>query len=198
MRQRVGERHEGLLARPQRPRRGARGDLGRPDRQLALEDERVGAAVDDREILGDPLEARLGEPVVEARLELHLHRHLALGAADDPDQVVVRMAHVPLDRDEIHKYEHAALGAEGRLEHVRLREVPPRRLVLVPRRNPEEAALAPVEEPREDRPRLEAVERAPVDRAVERDERRAVAIGEEPVRADRLRLACAAGRAERR
>src|SRR5215218_7430843 len=67
------------------------GNLDCSDRQLGLEDERVGAAVGNREVGVELLDSRLCQPVVESRLELGLDRHFALLAANVADQTVIRV-----------------------------------------------------------------------------------------------------------
>ena len=185
----VREDDERLLAGAQRPVALRRRELGVAERELALEHERVRAAVGDDEVVRERLEPRSRQPVVEARDELHLHRDLALGAADGPDQLVVRMrlADARLaEREEVDQHQRSGRRPERRLQHVRPRQVAPGRLVVVvERRDPEEAGLRPIEDPPEDRPRLEAMEGAPVDRAVLRDERTRVAVGDQAVIGDR-------------
>ncbi len=163
------------------------------ERQLALQDERIGAAVHDNEVGVQHLQPGRGQAVVEPWDKLDLDGHLALGAARDPDQLVVGMRRVRVllragnaVREEVRHDQRAALARERRLEHVGAGEVTPRGLVVVvERRDPEEAGLAPVEDPGEDRARLEAMERAPVDGAVQRDEGARVAVGDERVVGDR-------------
>ena len=133
MRELVGEHDEGLLAGTQGSVSVGRGALGVAEGQLALQHQRVGAAVDDHEVVGERLEPRRRQAVVEARDELHLHRDLAVGAAGDPDQLVVGVRSVRVltrlrhaKGEEIRQHERAGWRPEGRLEHVRSRQVAPR------------------------------------------------------------------------
>ena len=91
MRELVGQDDESFLAGAQRAVPLRCRALGVAERQLALEHERVGAAVGHDEVVRARLQPGRREPVVEARDELHLDRDLALGAARDPDQLVVGM-----------------------------------------------------------------------------------------------------------
>ena len=164
-----GERDQGVVTLLQGAGRIAGGDLRCPDRKLGLEDERIRAAVDDCHVFSDNLDPRLCEPVIEARLELGLHCDLAFEALHAANHPVVGMTLLDPNHHAVREEDHAVRGLEARLEDVRVRHVLPRDLVVAFRSDAEEAALAPVEDSREDGARLEAVERAPVDRAVLRD-----------------------------
>src|SRR5207247_4863874 len=189
----VGEDDERLLAGAQRAVALGRRPLSVAEGKLALEDERVGSSVDDHQIVGDLVEPWRRQAVVEAWNELDLDGDLALGAAGDPNQLVIGMGSVRVLAglgdtvgEEIGEDERPRRRLEGGLEDVRSGQIAPRRLVVVVEgRDAEEPRLRPVEDPGEHRTRLEAMEGAPVDRAVLRDERARVAVRQKGVVGDR-------------
>ena len=133
------------------------------------------------------LDAALGAPVVEARVEDEVEGHRAadaLHAAHQHPGVVVREEP---DGHEVRHFGEAVVGEEPGDEHVRVRQVhlAVRDLVLH-RLDGEAPAPVTVEQRGEDRRRVAAREAAEVDGAVDADERDRVLVADDAVVLDRL------------
>jgi hypothetical protein len=135
---------------------------------------------------------RAHEAELRARGELDVERDRALHADHEAQQLVrhrpaeVVLAVAGRERQRVEQAHPAAIGREGRLGDERPGHVAPadrRRLGRPDRPVP---GVGP-EEPREHRGAVEARQAQPVDRAVARDERRPVAVGEQRVVGDRQR-----------
>ncbi len=139
---------------------------------------------------------RLGA-VGEARQALHLHLDLAVDAGHRPQQRAVGLVfgvgpaslavgRRPLgDRQRVVDHDPAGLGHPGRLDHQRAGLVAPADRHDDAAGGDLEVAGAAVEQRREGARRVEAGQAEPLDRAVVGDEGAGVAVGEEPVAADR-------------
>ncbi len=152
----------------------------------------VAVAVDQR-----PLGRRAA--VVEDRLADELDLDAALEALDRAHEHVVgvvvgRRARVRRDRvlvvagpdrQRVAHDDPAGRRLPGRLEHVRARLVGARGRVVDPERPEAEGAGLAVEQAAEHARRVEARDAEPVDRAVGRDQRARVAVGQERVVGDR-------------
>ncbi len=186
----VGEGDEGLVACAQVGLPGAAANLHLGDRQFGLEHQGVGPAVDDRDVAAQ-LEARDGEPVVEAGSELDVDADTPSLAADQSQQLVVGVGSggVGCPRPPSHGHaidhdQHAVVGFEASLEDVGAGAVATGHRVAADGSDAEVPAAIPVEEAGEHRAGVEAVEAAPVDRAVPGDEGGGVAVADEGVVAD--------------
>ena len=115
----------------------------------------------------------------------HPHRHPAGDAGDEAHEARQRP---PGLRGQHHVVDGRRPGGagEGGLQDVGAGQVEPGALGRDVGREREEAAACAVEEAREDRGRVEALEAGPVDRAVAGDEGAAVAVADEPVGLDGL------------
>ena len=197
------QRHEQRVALlHQRPRRGARAleahvHVGG---EAQLHVAALGAA--DRLVVARPgvLPLPALARVVEARLAVERHLHLAVHAADHPQQHVVgvvvgRRAPVGVravvlvvprpDQEHVAHDDPAAAGAPARLEHVRAGQVAARgRHLDVGRAEPEAAGVA-VEDRAEHARRVEARQAEPLDVPVRRHQRARLAVGQEGVLGDR-------------
>jgi hypothetical protein len=169
-------------AHPRRARREIRVHRrGEPQqRGPAVRDEAAGLRDVQR---GD--DAELG-----ARAELRRHLHVAALAAQAAQQRVRRLAAqvvaalVRAAGQQVRQHNHARVRLEAGLQHQRPVDVAARRRRLADRSDRPVAALV-VQQPGEDRRRVEAREAEPVDRASTAHQRRRVAVGEQRVIGDR-------------
>ena len=141
----------------------------------ALCDQDLAAAADARR-LAAPVESRLDAPGEPDR---------ALDPLDAPRELDPGQQPAVLQRQGLGDADDAALGAVGRLEHVRPPHVAPRRLELALGRQREATAALRVEQRRERRRRVQLRQRHEVDGAVASDERDRPPVPERRVVADR-------------
>ena len=113
------------------------------------------------------------------------HRHGAGHPLDAPDELEPGQEPAVVEHDRVGDPDGAACGQERRLEDVRVARVSPLDAVLDLRLELEGPAAVGVEEPGEDRRRIEARQREPVDRAVARHERESPAVSDRGVILDR-------------
>ena len=189
VRQAVGQRHEGVVPGAERaPPRAAPG-VALGQRDLGLEHQRVGAAVDDPAVGTVHLHAGRGQAVVEAGLELERDLDLAGLAVDQAQQLVVGTGprgvaeqRAATDHQAVGDRDAAAAGGHARLQHVGAWQVAAADRVGGARGGDAEvAAPGPVEQPGEHRPGVEAVEAAPVDGPVARHQGGGMAVPEQRV-----------------
>jgi len=133
-RDRVGVR-EGERDETAGPLLGGEGALGRGRRELELArvegvDRQPALAVDRGDDAAVAAEARLLEPVAEARLDAPAHRHAAGDPLDPPRELAPRQWASLLERQRVRHAHRALRRREGRLEHVRLGHVALLRLVV--------------------------------------------------------------------
>ena len=152
-------------------------DVGR-----AAQHHHVGAGDGAHRAVLQPRHPRRGRAVAEAQHQLHAHRDLAFVAAHDAHQVGRGAARQ-------HEVDHgrlAAIGLERGLEDQRVLAVAAaRRLDLVVRRDQPEAVALAAQQLGEAGIRIEARPAQPVDRAVEADQRRRLAVADHAVAFDR-------------
>ena len=193
LRQLLDPREDGRLAvggaEREQPRL-AGGDLRLPLEALLAEaavrePERVGAAPGERPAR-PPLDPGLPRAVAEARLDPPAHPHRAGQPLDAPQHLAQRREVLAVGQRHQVGDAHRARGrAEGRLEDVRVLEVRALRLERLDRLQLEAAAALGVEDPAEDRRRVDVGRAEPVDRPVAGDERARAPVADHRVVADR-------------
>ena len=181
----------GRVAGPE-PGAGARHAVRRDhERQVGAEPEQPFRGLQpDAEPPGRAEPARR-EPVAGARVVHQLELDLAALAPDQAEDLPLRQQEAMLlvlvgDRHEIGQHHAAARGLEAGLEHVGVREVPPRGLKGLRRCYPP-APRGRVEDGGEQRRAVAARPAQPVDRAAPADERGGAAVADHGVVSDGVR-----------
>jgi hypothetical protein len=136
--------------------------------------------------VGGVVEPRGGGAVVEARHDVGLELDLALEALDDAHELSLGSpGRLAADGQEVEHAGPARRGPPGRAEHERALEVVALGLGAGVGRSQGEMAAAPVvEQAAEDAAGIQALQAAPVDRAVAVHERGGMPVGDQPVVVD--------------
>lgn len=192
MRYGVGDDDTRFLSRSQPAAAAARTGFGLLQRQVGLEDQCVGATKHRGQIRSAEGQLRDRVAIVVARRELEVHLDLAGLAADQPDQLVIRVDHGRVirrrtlaDREEVGDGNRSLVSFEARLQDVGAGEVATAGPIGLRRGDPAVAAAVPIKQPGEDGAGVEAMKAAPVDGAVAGDQCGRVAVADQGVITDR-------------
>jgi hypothetical protein len=176
----------GLLSRAERPRRFD-GSLAATERAARVHVQGVGAADHLGRMLRRSLESRAERPVLESRVEPHVHVDRSLEAANASHDRVMRSdarrvdGIGPLDGHAVRELDDATVALERGDEDVGVVEVGAPDLTNAGGLHREGAAALRVEDCRENRGRIEPREARPVDRSVEPHQGSGVTVTDERV-----------------